>query len=155
MQIGGGLFICKMQQQLVRYKMEQALNNEKTSFQKLILSLNEFEKGKINKDEIIFNGSMYDVKSIKILGDSVEMLAINDIKEENIIENIKKLVNANDLQNKDLPNQFVKLLTLVYISPTSNYNFLSQKKRQNIFKPLCEIIISHKSSISSPPPELV
>ena len=135
--------------------MEQALNNEKTSFQKLILSLNEFEKGKINKDEIIFNGSMYDVKSIKILGDSVEMLAINDIKEENIIENIKKLVNANDLQNKDLPNQFVKLLTLVYISPTSNYNFLSQKKRQNIFKPLCEIIISHKSSISSPPPELV
>ena len=153
-QAGGGLLIYKIQQYYVQMEMERALNNEETSFQQLTLSFNDFQKGKINAHEISFDGKMYDIRSIKISGDKVELLVINDTKEENIIENIKRSVNPNDQQNKGLPSQFVKLLTLVYVVPATDPDLLLQKKQRHIFVPFCDIIVSHKSDITAPPPKL-
>ena len=152
--MGGVLLIYKIQQYSVQHEMELALNNRETLFQKLTLSLNDLQKSRINAHEIAFNGKMYDVRSINITGDRAELLVINDTKEENIIENIKNSVNTNNQQNKGLPNLLANLFSLLYISPESNYSFLLQEDQQIIFQPLCQIIISHKSDITSPPPKL-
>ena len=155
MQTGGGLQIYKIQQYCVQREMEQALNNEGTLFQQLTLSLSDFQKGEINADEISINGKMYDIKSLEIRGDKVELLVINDTREENILEDIKKSINSSNQQNKEHPYHFVKVLTLLYITPVTDNIFLLEKNKQNIFRSPCEIIISYKPGISSPPPRLV
>lgn len=155
MQTGGGLLIYKIQQYFVHREMEQALNNKATRFQQLTLSLSDFQKGKINDHEISIKGKMYDVKSIEIRGNKVELLVINDTREENILEDIKKSINTSNQQNKEHPYHFVKVLTLLYITPATDNIFLLEKNKQNIFRSPCEIIISYKPGISSPPPRLV
>ncbi len=153
-QTGGGLLIYKIQQSCVHSEMEQALNNEATGFQQLTLSLSDFQKGEINANEISFNGKMYDVKSIKISGDKVELLVINDTKEENIVENIKRSVNTNSEQNKKLPYHLVNLLNWFYIYPVSGNAFLLLEQRTS-YLPFSENVFSFISEISSPPPKLV
>ncbi len=152
LQTGGLWLIYKAQQYYVQNEMEESLNNKETIFQNLSLSLNDFQKDKVNDHEVSINGKMYDIKSINIKGNKVELLAVNDIKEESIIEKINRSLNNGDQQNQELPNHIFKILTLFYISPTTGYNFLFQVKRQHILPSFCEIIISHKSGISSPPP---
>ena len=154
MQMSGGLLIYTVQQYIVQHEMEQVLNNDETSFQQLTLSLSDFQKGEINTDEISFNGKMYDVKSIKISGNKVELLVINDTGEENIIENIKKSVNTNSGQNKKLPYHLVNLLNWFYIYPASGNEFLLLEHRTS-YLPFSENVFSFISEISSPPPKLV
>ena len=152
--MGGVLLIYKIQQYSVQHEMELALNNRETLFQKLTLSLGDFQKSRINAHEIVFNGKMYDLRSINISGDKAELLVINDTREENIIENIKNSVNTNNQQNKGLPHLLANLFTLLYIPTVSNLSFLLKEKQQNNFPSFCEYIISHKSDTSSPPPKL-
>lgn len=69
--------------------MQQTLENGHARFQKITLSRTDYEKGKINGHEICLSGKIYDIKTMSIHGDSVELLAINDTDEENILEKIK------------------------------------------------------------------
>ncbi len=154
LQTGGLWLVYKAQQYYVRNQMEESLNNKETIFQKLSLSLNDFQKDKINDHEVSINGKMYDIKSISIKKNKVELLAVNDLKEESIIEKINRSLNDGNQQNQELPNHLFKLLTLFYISPATDRNFLFQQKQQNIWQSLYEIIISHEPGISSPPPRL-
>ena len=154
MQTGGLWLIYKTEQYCVQNEMEESLNSKETIFQKLSLSLNDFQKDKINDHEISINGKMFDIKSISVKGNKVELLALNDSKEESIIENINKSGNNGDQQNQELPTRLFKLLALFYISPSTDHNFLFYKKQQNILQSLCEIFISYKSGVSSPPPWL-
>jgi len=135
--------------------MQEVLNDTKTQFEKLTLTLSEFNNSKIAEDEISVNGKIYDIKSSRISGDKVELLAINDIEEENILEKIKKAFNTGMTENSELPNHLVTLISLIYISPANGQGFLLEETFLNSFHSFCEIIFSHESEIFSPPPELV
>ena len=134
--------------------MNQALNNRETRFQKLILSLNDFQKSRINAHEMYFNGKMYDVKSFKITSDKVELLVINDTKEENILANIKKSADTGTEQNKKLSFRQFNLLNWFYIYPDSGNKFILQKQKIN-YPSFAENALSVINEISTPPPESV
>ena len=155
MQMGGRLLIYTIQQYSVQNEMEQVLEDGETNFLKLTLSSDDYNKGKISPHEIFVDKKLYDVKSVKFSGDKVELLVVNDIKEENIIENISKSVNTGGLQSKEHPFHFVKVLNLLYIAPPIDNDLLFKATVLNVFQLTCETILSYKPGISSPPPRLV
>ena len=134
--------------------MQRVVANKATRFQKLTLSLSDYKKAKINSHEISVNGKMYDVKSISMSGDKVELLAINDSREDDIIDALGKSVGGNEKQNKELPGRLARLLTSDYIFPSPIHIFLPEKNKQNNFYSLRENIISNSIEISSPPPRI-
>ncbi|MDZ4757184.1 MAG: hypothetical protein SGJ10_03465 [Bacteroidota bacterium] len=144
-----------MQQCYVQYDMHEKLKNDETAFEKFTLSRNDFEKGKINDDEIKINDRLYDIKSVNMIGDKVEFLAFNDTDEEAVLAKIKNIVNANSEQNTELPNQLIKLLSLIYLPANYCHHPVFAGLQQNFFHNYSETIISHTSEICSPPPELV
>ena len=148
---GGYSIIYKIQQLRVRSEMLEELKEGQAVATKLTLSISDFQKSKINSSEIYFKGKMYDVKSVNISTDMVELLVINDTKEEKIIEKNNELSKNANGQNK-LPSQLLKLITMVYIFPVPNYQCLIQK-RQNHFLLSLETLVSYKTEITSPPPK--
>jgi hypothetical protein len=110
------LLIYKIRQFHVQYEMRLVLNNSATSPEKLILSRDEYYKSRINSNEILFRGNMYDVKSVNISGDMAELLVINDTKEKDLVKNIKDFLNKTNQQKKELPDQLQKFLSLNYLS---------------------------------------
>jgi hypothetical protein len=155
LQAGGMLLIYKMQQCYVKQEMQQTLNNSKTKFQKITLSLSEYQKSKINSHEISINGKMYDVKSVNILENNVKLLVINDSKEENILQKIKDFTNRTNQPNSDLPNQLQQLLSLNYLSPEIKHFFFIPVFSINLFRQPNLNLVSNDSDIPSPPPKLV
>ncbi|MEP7197078.1 MAG: hypothetical protein ABI851_11220 [Saprospiraceae bacterium] len=155
MQYGGLLLFYQIKQCFIQYEIQLALENDSTQFQKLTLTLDDFQKYKINENEVSINGKMYDIKSIAISSDKLELIVINDEEEEDLIDKIKKTTSSANRQNNTIPNKLVDLLSLNYISSTSLLNLLLNNAQQAIFNSVNDIIISYKSEISTPPPELV
>jgi hypothetical protein len=135
--------------------MLHTIRKKENGFVKLTLTITEFQKNIINPHELSYKGKMYDFKYAVISGNIVELLVINDTKEENILGKIKELTDNTDKQNSDLPNQLVKLLTLTYICPSIENKFIFQELRENNFLLLCENMVSNTNEIPFPPPRLV
>ena len=134
--------------------MRLVVKDSNTSFEKLILSVGEYQKSRLNAHEISFNGNMYDVKSVNVTGDNVELLVINDKKEKRLLKEIKDILNKTNQSKRELPEQLQKFLSL---------NYLSAEKEDIIFIPsICSGIFHHPdrnifpdfSDIPSPPPKL-
>jgi hypothetical protein len=154
LQAGGMLLVYKIRQFFVQHEMMLLVKNSETSFEKLVLTSEEYQKSRLNSHEISFRGNMYDVKSVNISGDSVELLVINDAKEKNLVKDIKDFLNKSNQQKKELPDQLQKFLSL---------NFLSAQKESIIYIPsfFSSIgyhpnlnILSDHPDIPSPPPKL-
>jgi hypothetical protein len=150
----GILLIYKTRQLYVQHEMMMLIKNSETSFEKLLLSFSEYQKSRLNAHEIYFKGNMYDVKSVSFSNNNVELIVINDLKEKNLLKNIKDFLNKSNRQKKELPDQLQKFLSL---------NFLSAEKDQIIFFPaLSSCIFYHRnrnnfsdfSDTPSPPPKL-
>ena len=155
MQTGGILLFYKVQQAIVQGEMERDLDEIGISFQKISLSLKEYRANKINSREISITGKLYDIKSVKILKDKVELVVINDTREERILEDIKQFAETNNRNNRSLPNHCLNLLALFYI-PSDNMK-LSHEPAHHlpvVFQNYSDAIISHQSGIDSPPPKL-
>ena len=131
--------------------MLEELKEDQALATRLTLSISDFQKSRVNSGEIYFKGKMYDIKSADISADKVELLVINDTKEEKIIEKNNELSKNTNGQNK-LPGQLLRLITMVYIFPIPNYQCLIQK-RQNHFLLSLETLVSHDTEITSPPPK--
>ena len=149
------LLIYKVQQYSVQEEMQQTLGDDHAQFQKITLSLPDYEKGKINSHEISLSGKMYDIKNIRINGDSVELLAINDTDEENILGKIKEFITGKNHPNKELPVQLRQFLSLKFLPPQNNHTFLVPVVALHVFLPLNTFIISVDSEIHTPPPEFI
>jgi hypothetical protein len=96
--------------------MAKNLKSRGTSFQKISLSLNGYKKSKVSASEISLNGNLYDVRSIHISGNKIELLVINDKQEKNILDAIKGYFNAPNQSNKKLPLTLKQLLAMDYLS---------------------------------------
>lgn len=155
LQAGGMLLVYKTQQFYVQEEMQQTLNSDKTQFQKIILSLRDYQKSQINAHEISVKGKMYDVKSVNISGDSGALLVLNDSKEENILEKIKDFTEGTNRPNNDLPNQLQQLFSLNYLSPETDRIFFIPSLSIHVFRSLNLNIVSSDLDISTPPPKFV
>ena len=134
--------------------MLKQLNNDLTRTEKIILSFSDFKKNQVDGHEIFFNGKMYDIKLVKYSGNFVELLAVNDTKEEKILEKINYLMTHSPNGHNNQTNHLINLLSQIYI--------FSVTENEYLFKPVlirfpsfCESITLHNLDITSPPPKLV
>ncbi len=155
MQVGGLSLICKIQQGIVQDQMEQMLGNNATVFDTLTIPLADFEKIKTNPNEMSLQGKMYDIKTIKIKGDKVELQVLNDAKEERIFDHLKTLASQQPAKNKSQANCLLDLIGLMYVFSGSSVAHPLSPPAQPTYHPLCEMIISQTKSVFSPPPEMV
>jgi hypothetical protein len=154
MQSGGMLLFYQLQQCSIQYRMQQVLNNGETTFEKLTLILDDYAKSKISRDEIRLNGKMYDVRSVKFLKGKVELLAVCDMEEEDILEKINKLLKHSTKSKNSVPGYLISLSSLAYISPYTDHDFLFHETSRNIFHPYSETVTSRCPDIAFPPPKL-
>ena len=154
LQTGGMLLVHKIQQFYVQYEMRLVVNDNETSFEKLILSIDDYHRSRINSHEISHKGNMYDVKSVNITGYIVELLVINDIKEKILLKNIKDFLRNSNRQKKELPDQLQKFLSINYISSDKERIIYIPSLSFNIFHYPDWNLISDPSDIPSPPPKL-
>lgn len=141
-----------MQQNHVKEKMQKLLSNQASKFEKLCISLEEYNKSKINAHEIYFNNIMYDVKSAKICGERVLLSVIADYEEGNIIQKIKNYFAVSNKQDNKIPDNLSKFLTLVYILPEINFSFLVQENYNKVFKSFFIKFLCFNPEVLTPPP---
>lgn len=144
-----------MQQSHVQHKMQQSIRRGETGFQKITLSLKEYENSKVNAFEISLNGKMYDVKSVTISGDIAELLVINDREEENILKEIKAFLTMNDHKANTIPPQLKVILSLNYLLPEVKQLFFIPSLSAYSFYFSGLHFSSVTAEVSVPPPELM
>lgn len=147
----GSLLILKFQQQFNYFKVERQLINAQHLVVLTLLNT-AYEKSKIEKDEMLLNGKMYDVKQIIYKGDSVICHCIADEKEDGIIASYF-LVQKNKSHADDNNQHVLKLFLLIYLQtkqlllqPYAENIKLSFTTNSCFFKPA----VIH---IESPPPK--
>ena len=153
LQTGGMVLIFKVQQCIAHFEMKHAISNNATSSQTFSLSLSDF-KNKINENEFLIDGKLYDVISFSITGNNVQLVVINDKKEEDILEKIKGFT-AGISKHSKLPTQLVQLLALTYILPNYSSKSVLQQIPEQKYVLLCVNVFSVPSEVSSPPPKLI
>ncbi len=154
LQAGGMFLIYKMQQYYVQCEMKQSLTNNRTQFLKIIISLRDYQKCKINADEVIIKDKMYDVKSVRLSVNNVELLVINDSKEENILKKMMEYTTSTKHPDTDFLNYLNRLLSVSYLFQETYCNFVIYPSSVDNFLQLTKNIISTFVEIPSPPPKL-
>ena len=152
---GGALLIFRFQQSCIQYQISVALKAEKTTFEKLTLTVSEYQKSKVSSDEISYKGKMYDIKSVNISGDRAELLVIHDSEEENILEKINDFVNIPNPTGSKLPSRLCILFSLNYLPPENENIFFIHNVCTHIFHQPGMNLISSDSDVHTPPPRLV
>jgi hypothetical protein len=135
--------------------MRLVVNDKETSFEKLILSKDEYHKSRLNSREICYKGNMYDVKSVNITGDIAELLVINDVKEKVLLKEIKDFLHKSNQSKKELPDQLQKFLSINYISADKEQIINIPSFCFNIYYHPDRNIYADHPDIPSPPPKLV
>lgn len=150
----GGLIVlhqyrqCNIQQELLLLQ-----NNSAAGFEKLILSIPEFNRCRISNSEMKYNGKLYDYKTVRIYGNTVELSVLNDSAEEGILEMMAAMSGADEKEQSNIPPQLQKLLTLNYLA-SSQQHFILNSEQHTVYQTLSEQTTICFSEISSPPPEL-
>jgi hypothetical protein len=132
--------------------MSVTMDRKETVYQPMTLSCADYEKSLVEKNEIFYQGKMYDIKSKIFSGDSVAMRVIHDEKEGKIFKKVKKLLTHGP---KKTPDTLLRLLSLHYFHPfilSSKMIFTSSSIKQPLFS---EALISRSTDVLSPPPKPV
>ena len=152
MQSGSLLFLYMVQQTYIQYEMQQLIYTKNSTHYTFVLSKNEFEENSINENEILLNGSLYDIISLKITGDKIEIVAFHDEEEEIVLLSIKAAIDNNSGENKSLPNPITRMITMIFISPDIFYSPVLTITKQLSYIDFSIAVSTVKSETASPPP---
>ncbi len=114
------MLIFVFQQNEARTSMQEQIREGSASFEHLRMTISELQQYKVKDDVISIDGKLYDIAEIKIFGDEVELLVVNDSFEERTIANVKALFNGKQNRNSDLPKMLLKLFAFEYLYPPDN-----------------------------------
>lgn len=154
LQSGGMLVVFNMQQRFIQFEMAQRLESSNGPFEKLLLTVSEFEKSRIDAKEIRLNGRMYDIKSVTVTADSVEIYAIHDLEEEDIMEKIKQLVKNTCSPHVKIPPHLQQLISLVYLPSHLHLQLTTSLTGIHVFHLAAMNTLLFEPGIPSPPPRL-
>ena len=149
----GMILFFQIQQNQIQNQMRISLADSESKFENLNLSLNNFKDCKINSHEIMYNGILYDIKSIKISGDYVLLKVLADKAESGLAQKIKNYFGIENRHDSKIPEQINKLFSLVYIIPAINVTVLLNCINQNLFFLFSESLVNNFSDIIIPPPK--
>jgi hypothetical protein len=118
MQSGGLFIVLKLQQYASKELMNEHISKSSTGARHLALGIIDFKSCITGRNEIFHDGKLFDILSVEFNSDSVHLIAINDVKEENILKTIKVLFTENSLDPKKSTEALLQLLFPDYL-PTS------------------------------------
>ncbi len=113
----GGLFLYfPLQLFRIHREMRIALRNLPDSqLEVLRFSKVNFSKARIDDDEVVLNGNMYDIARISLKKDSVLVFALHDKAEDNLLDFLDEIIKR-PLREKELPpEQIYKFITLSFL----------------------------------------
>ncbi|CAN5488097.1 hypothetical protein BH11BAC1_BH11BAC1_13610 [soil metagenome] len=151
---GGMMLICMLIQLNLQSQIEQILENTSTQFETIKLSKECFLKNKLDENEIIIAGKIFDIKNVTFHKDYVELLAYNDKKEEGLITVIENYFSGSSQSKKDFPLQVLKLLVSVYTLPKQEIRFSTTFSSHISLPPLSESYVNFSDEPFTPPPEM-
>lgn len=85
----------------------------------LTLTLEEFQRAKVDDHEVKVNGKMYDIARIVVRETSVLVYALHDEAEDNLLALLYEIVNRSSNDKKPVPSQLIQLITLIFV-PVDN-----------------------------------
>jgi len=98
--------------------------------QKIHLTLEEFEKSRVDKHELKIEGRMYDIGRVQIHGDSIIVYALHDESEDSLLTFISFIINE-PIHEKEM-KLIAQFLSLVYLpSAMPHYISLASQHKPN------------------------
>jgi len=148
------MLICILLQLNIQNRIEAILDNPSTKFEKIVLTLEAFQKVRQNEKEILLDGKMYDIKKAVFNANTVELIAYHDSKEESIISLIENFFDCENCR-KDFSHQVLKLLVSVYTFSTQQFEFVQGFFSGTFFNAHTGWYLSFTAETLSPPPDLL
>jgi len=152
----GYVFIFTISQKIIKKEIKQLLRkslpDEQVEFLKIKIGDPNFRK--VEKNEFVFNGRLYDIIEIRQKDGFMIIRCINDQKEEKLFKNLNDLIannfNCEGARGNILNKLYSGLVFLVtaFSSLIFNDKLLSSLKIQNLL-----IKLSFFIEIPTPPPE--
>lgn len=93
--------------------------------QKISLPAGEYSLAKRGDDEIEWGGKMYDIASIQFKNGNVEVMALVDEAETNLVALMAKITQAVSSDTKTPPTTLMQYLSLTFTAPVPVENLSS------------------------------
>ena len=152
METGGLITVLKLQQKLQQISMANSRNEHFADCETLTLSLKEYSSARINENEIVYKGELYDVESSLIGNQNVTLTVIKDLKEKHIVELIKYHAQKSKSKRRHIT---CKLFQLTFICSSSTDIFSVEKPILILANSGTGKISFQVSEVLSPPPDRI
>ncbi len=151
-QAGGFFVLFHLRQNDLKNEMANEICKEDSKTEKLILTNSEYQKCRINEQELLFHGEMFDIKAVVFKGEVVEVIALNDSREESLIESIKDFFDTGKQAPSGITKKITNLTSLEYTRNINKsvYSF-TETEIKFIFQ--SNNPLSFFGEVFSPPPE--
>ena len=124
--------------------------------QHMHLKLKDYKKDICGSSEISVKGRMYDVQSVTIMGQYVDLLVISDMCEQEIVDEIVKSVKRTNPQSRKIPQPLVEFYcdnnTLF---AANNIAYMLPSRGQLHGDAIAGILCGNSPDIPSPPPQQI
>lgn len=137
----------------IRTEMQAALRALPTKDLDLLkLSVEEYQRAKVEEHEIKVEGKMYDIARVEKQGDLLLVYCIHDEAEDNILAFLDKILST-PLKDKSVPTGVLQFFSLNYLPACWNF-LIPEFSVRRTFTTYTEIASQHFSAKVVPPPKV-
>lgn len=155
MQSGGLFWAYKAGHYSLKLDRKERLSDLNANFVELTIPINAYYQSlKDDGLEVVWQGVLYDIKSVHFNATSVEVLALADHKEANLIARFETFLKRTNEHQKQLPGTLSLLTILAYILPHNAYWLQAIEAKASLVHPKQFATSTFASALNSPPPEL-
>ncbi len=154
LQAGGALVWCQAEQWHQRWQQMELVASANAPQVSFHLSEQEYLKVKKGSDELLMNGKMYDVRSVADNSGTIDIVAICDGKEDDIICKIEKLLKQGSGDKKS-SDKLIELLSLFYVGSSCPINYYCYQQQPLLFGSMRSNVLDAFFAVSAPPPWVI
>jgi hypothetical protein len=155
LQGGGFMFLLLFQQLALKAEMHAEIQNGSLKLEQIELSLSDYQNALVDDGELSLNDKMYDIKSKVVINDRVLLTVVNDIREENIIQEMKDFLRRTCRNNKSLPERSTQLFLLSYIGASHTGILFSNFCSDLPATDHSILFVNISAEVFTPPPKLI
>lgn len=122
-------------------------------FETFIVTLEEYQKIRVNDFDVKIDGKMYDHSRPKFENGKIILLARHDKGEDDLISFLTEIVNSAEEDKDSVPSQLLSFFSLTYLSPRPLLLAASTDQKE-LFDCYHSILLTPHLTIESPPPRL-
>ncbi len=116
---GGGLqCFFLFRQKLVQVEMAEKLIQKNLPQKSITITVETYQDNLINSHEIELNGKLYDISSVALSGNKVQLSVLEDDKEMYILSLLKKVISSESDSHNQYPQQLLSFMSMLFVVPT-------------------------------------